>query len=194
MADANDYTEQLKKLSPPGQAWPTEDDSLWVKLLSAIAQELARVDARATQLVDEALPDTTYDMLTDWERVAGLPDPCSGLGASIAIRRKDLLAQITARGGQSPQYFIDVAAELGYTISVTEFNQFRVGRNAVGDALRGEDWEYTWQVNSALDTVTYFFAGQNGAGDALAEWGNERLECVITARKPAHTIVLFSYS
>lgn len=194
MADSNEYTQQLIKLSPTGKAWPTESDSVWATLLNAIAQEFARVDARANELLNEIYPDTTTELLPDWERVAGLPDPCSGLGASVAIRRRDLLAKITARGGQSPQYFIDLAASLGYTITITEFDEFIVDVNAVEDALLGEAWAYSWQVNAGLNTVTYFTVGSNSTGDALAEWGNERLECVITARKPAHTVVLFAYT
>lgn len=194
MADAEKYKQQLIKLSPTGKAWPTEDSSTWVKLLEAIAQEFARVDVRAYQLLNEAFPDTTNEMLPDWERVAGLPDPCSGLGASITIRRRDLIAKITSQGVTTPQNFIDFAESLGYEITITEFDQFRVDENAVGDPLCGEDWEYTFQVNSALNTITYFHVGNDTAGTALAEWGNERLECVITARKPSHTIVLFAYT
>jgi uncharacterized protein YmfQ (DUF2313 family) len=193
MADSDQYTQALLKLCPTGKAWPTESESNWYKLLEALAQELMRIDTTATDLLNEIFPDTTTQLLPDWERVAGLPDPCSGLGATIAIRRKDLLAKITARGGQSPQYFIDVAAQLGYEISITEFDPFQVDISSVDDGLYSEEWQLAWQVNSALNTIIPFVAGGNSAGDALRTWGNERLECIITARKPAHTILLFAY-
>ena len=194
MVNEDDYKEQLKKLSPTGKAWTTENDSLWVKLLSAIAREFARIDARANQLIDETLPSTTIELLSDWERIAGLPDPCSGIGASIPIRRKDLLTKITARGGQTSRYFIDVASQLGYSITITEFKPFCAGSSRAGDPCQEEDWRFVWRINAPTTTITPFLAGQNSAGDALRVWGNERLECVIKKRKPAHTALLFGYS
>ncbi len=194
MASADDYTQQLINLSPQGLAWPTESTSTWYLLLQAAAQELARVDARANELLNEIFPDTTNELLTDWERVAGLPDECSELGESTSIRRENLLAKLTWRGGATPQYFIDIGETLGFTITITEFDQFRVDINAVGDPLAGWEWEYAWQINSALNTVTTFKVGTDRAGDPLRSWGNDRIECFYNRIKPAHTILLFAYS
>jgi uncharacterized protein YmfQ (DUF2313 family) len=191
---ATDYKEQLKKLSPEGKAWPIEDDSNWVRLLDAIAQECARIDAMGVLLIDESFPDTTTLLLENWERVLGLPDECSELGESTAIRRLNVLSKIASRGGQTPQYYINIAAGLGYTITITEFNQFRVGISSVGDPLYGEEWEHAWQVNAPLNSIIEFKVGQSAVGDALREWGNDRLECVMNKLKPAHTVVIFSYT
>jgi len=38
----------------------------------------------------------------------------------------------------------------------------------------------------------YFRAG-SGAGERLAAWGNDKLECVIAGKSPAHTMPLFAY-
>src|SRR5690242_18914881 len=92
-SSANDYKKQLKKLTPQGKCWPTEDTSTFVKLLDAISQEFSRVDARASELLDESFPDTTSELLTNWERIAGLPDECSELGESYEIRRKNLISK-----------------------------------------------------------------------------------------------------
>jgi uncharacterized protein YmfQ (DUF2313 family) len=189
----DDYKQQLINLSPKGLAWPTEDGSNWIKLLDAIAQEFARVDARCSDLINEALPDTTTELLPNWEQIAGLPDECSELGDSYSIRRLNLIAKLASRGGQSPSYYISVALALGYEITVTEFDQFRADINSAGDPVNGEAWEYTWRVNAPLNSIVYFRASLSAAGEPLAEWGNDRLECVINKLKPAHTIVLFSY-
>ena len=137
---------------------------------------------------------TTNQLLPNWERVLGLPDDCSELGESTTIRRLNVLAKLATRGGQSPQYFIDVAAALGYTIAITEFDVFRAGVSSAGDPVYSEEWEYAWQVNAPETTVVYFAASTSVAGDPLADWGNDRLECVITNLKPAHTHVLFAYA
>lgn len=191
---ADEYRQQLQKLAPQGIAWPTEPTSNWVKFLDALAQEFARVDARANELIDESFPDTTTELLPNWERVAGLPDDCNGvIGETYQIRRLNLLAKLAARGGQSIAYFIEVMGVLGFTITITEYDRFRVNRNRMGDALNGEDWEYTFTVNAPTETIFWFRAGQAAAGEPLASWGNERLECNMNKLKPAHTLALFAY-
>lgn len=187
-----DYLQQLQALLPQGPAWSREQDTVLTKLLTAFAEEFARVDLRIDNLLNEADPRTTNELLTDWERVAGLPDLCTGIPATIALRRELLVSKLTNVGGQSRQFFIDLAAKLGYTITITEFKRFRVN-SRVNDPLNDADWTYVWRVNSAQNTVRKFtVAGR--VNEPLASWGNTALECVITRLKPAHTHVQFAYS
>lgn len=192
---ADHYREQLKALLPPGRAFPRERGTTLDGLLDALAQELARIDARADRLVTEAVPLTTAELLTDWERVAGLPDNCSSLLAeTLQGRRADLVSKLVSRGGQSPAYFISLAAALGYEVTIEEFRPFRAGMSAAGDELTNGDWVFSWRVRAPEVTVIRFRAGQSAAGEPLAKWGNAALECRISHNKPAHTIVLFAYS
>ena len=191
---ADQYREQLKALLPPGRAFPRERGSTLDDLLDAMAQELARIDTRADRLPTEAVPSTTAELLTDWERVAGLPDNCSGLlSDTLQGRRADLVSKLTSRGGQSPAYFISLAAALGYEVTIQEFRPFRAGMSEAGDALTNGDWVYTWRVRAPEVTVTFFRAGQSAAGEPLARWGNAALECRIRQNKPAHTNLIFAY-
>jgi len=186
-----DYLQQLQALLPQGPAWSREQDTVLTKLLTAFAEEFARVDLRTDNLLNEADPRTTNELLTDWERVAGLPDLCTGIPATIALRRELLVSKLTNVGGQSRQFFIDLAAKLGYTITITEFKRFRVN-SRVNDPLNDADWTYVWRVNAAQNTVRKFtVAGR--VNEPLASWGNTALECVITRLKPAHTHVQFAY-
>lgn len=190
---AADYLNQLQALLPHGPAWPREPDALLTRMLSGFAEELARVDARLAVLVNEADPRGTYELLTDWERVAGLPDSClAGATQSTAERRSALVARLTTIGGQTPAYFVALAASLGYAVTVSEFRPYRVN-SAVNDPIYGELWIFVWQVNSALDTVRRFTV-QGAVDDPLASWGNAILECAISRLKPAHTKVLFAYT
>lgn len=191
---ADQYREQLKALLPPGRAFPRERGSTLDNLLDAMAQELARLDARADRLTTEAVPSTTAELLTDWERVAGLPDSCSGLlSDTLQGRRADLVSKLISRGGQSPAYFIELAAALGYEVTIEEFRPFRAGWSRAGDALTNGDWVYTWRVRAPEVTVTHFRAGQSAAGEPLVRWGNEALECRIRQNAPAHTNIIFAY-
>lgn len=193
-SSAADYLQQLINLSPQGLAWPTDPNSNWVKLLDALAQTLARIDTQAVLLSNEAFPDTTTQLLPDWERVAGLPDNCSSLGDTYEIRRFNLITKLTNAGGQSIQYFINYAATLGYTITITEFIPFMVGRSHVGDPICGKDWWFAWEIHAPLNSIVYFRADSGAAEEPLESWGNTRLECEINNIKPAHTIALFAYA
>lgn len=194
MRTAAEYVEQLKMLLPPGKAIPREPGTNIDLLLDGIAQELARLDARGIYLASDANPGSTTELLSDWERVAGLPDKCSGtLEDTLQGRRSALLAKLTSTGGQSVQYFIEVAASLGYDVTITEFHPFQAGVSHAGDPVSNGDWVYTWRVNAPETTIVPFRAGQSAAGEPLASWGNDMLECKINKLKPAHTIVLFGY-
>lgn len=191
---AAEYREQLKLLLPPGRALPREPGTSIDALLDGMAEELARVDARGDQLVVEALPSTTSEMLADWERVAGLPDKCSGtLETTLQGRRNVLVSKLNSTGGQSIQYFIGVAKALGYDVTISEFRPFRAGLSQAGDPLTNGDWVYTWRVNATETTIIEFRAGLSAAGEPLRTWGNDTLECKINQLKPAHTIVLYGY-
>lgn len=190
-----DYLNQLQALLPPGPAWPRDADAPLTRLLDALSVELARVDGQAWRLVEEADPRTTAELFLDWERVAALPDPCAeafGGEQTMSQRRAALVGRLTTLGGQSPAYFIGVAAAIGYAITITEFPRFTVN-SAVSEAIYGGAWNFAWQVNAALNTVTTFNV-KSTVADPLAAWGNALLECVIERLKPAHTDVLFSYT
>lgn len=188
------YLAQIQALLPRGAAWPTEPDLVMTETLRALADELARVDARADDLLDEADPRTTGELLTDWEQAYALPDPCTSQPDITIERRAALVEKVARIGGQTPQYFIDVAALLGFTITITEYRPFRVGINRCGDELLGEPWWFAWRVNGPLDTFTYFICGRSRCGDPLRDWGNDLLECVIRRLAPAHTVPIFSYT
>jgi len=63
---ADDYLHQLQALLPSGPAWPRDRDAVLTQLLAAFAEEFARIDARTAQLIEEADPRATYDLLADW--------------------------------------------------------------------------------------------------------------------------------
>lgn len=195
MSKVLDYIEQLASLLPPGIAIRRETDTDVYKLLNGMAEELARIDARGDDVLRESDPRTTVELIGEWETQVGLPDECLGdIDQTLQQRRNAVVARLTGRGGQSRQFFIDLAASLGYTVTITEFRPFRAGISEAGDALTNGDWIFTWRVNAPETTITYFRAGASTAGEPLRAWGNEQLECAIERVAPAHTIVQFAYS
>ncbi len=188
---AEQYREQLLAASPRGDAWPRDPDSVFAETLHGLAIELARIDARGDDLIEEADPRTTLELLTDWERAFGLPEKCLALPDTLEERRLVLHEKVTRIGGQSPGYYIAVAARLGFVITITEFRPYTVA-DTVDTPIYGIDWIFAWRVNAPAETVRYFTV-PSGVNEPLADWGNEILECVISRLKPAHTHVQFAY-
>lgn len=172
------YLRHLQALLPRGFAWPRAEGSNLTALLRVLSAELARVDQRAEQLLDEADPRSTSEMLTDWETAVGLPDPCSGQLETVAQRIDVLVTKVNLVGRQSPQFFIDLAAGLGYSITIDE--------QVDGDP-------YKWRVNAPSETIRIFTAGSGRAGEPLRSGNNQLLECAINRLCPAHTQVVFGY-
>lgn len=189
-----DYRQQMQALLPQGAAWPRDEDAQLTQLLRALAEEYARVDGRAIQLVEEADPRTAAELLTDWERVAGLPDNCSGLLAETQQgRRHDLVSKLVSQGGQSRAYFVELARAMGFTVKISEYRPFRVGVAHAGDQLSNGDWRHTWSVRAPINTTVKFRVGVSAVGEPLALWGNASMECRIRHYRPAHTNLFFSY-
>lgn len=188
LATQADYQAHLLALRPPGPAWATEDAHL-----AAAAAECAREHNRAVDLVNEADPRTTYELLADWERVAGLPDPCTPADASIEARRLSLVQRLTMLGGASRQYFIDLAAALGYPgATVTEFRPFTCASECEDSLTQAPNWPHTWQLNLAETRITNMTC-TSACNAALRSWGDFTIECVVRRLRPAQTHVLFAY-
>jgi uncharacterized protein YmfQ (DUF2313 family) len=197
MFDAIAYRDQLLQLLPPGKALPRDPGSDLAGLAHGLGEEMARIDARIDLLLDEAHPLTTLELLSDWERVAGLPDTCTGVPDTISERRVALANKIAQRGGQSIAFYTDITARLGYLVEIIEFTSLDAGFGA-GEECNGDAWRFAWRVDVLLNegpqdfAIAEFCAGDD-VGDLLVGFGALNLECLISRAKPAHTEVIFAY-
>lgn len=187
------HRDLLKLLLPP-----TSYDTSAPALSAEVSAEGNALDT-ALRSVDQILLEmdarTTSLMLADWERVLGLPDPClvaAGVTPTISQRREAVVARLNMRGSQSASFFIALAASLGYTITITELHEQTV-EDHVDYPNYGAPWKFVWQVNGVLNTIREFNVNDS-VDDPLASWGNAPLECILNRFKPAHTLVIFSYS
>lgn len=191
---AADFTGAILACLPTGLVWPREPDSVLARILGTLAPSYARQTDRAGYLLTDAFPDTTLELLPEWEATLGLPDPCAGSNPTLQQRQAQVRARFRADGGQSAAYLTAAAARLGYAITITQFQAFKCGASRCGDPLCGEAWAHAFQVNAPPQTITYFRAGASAAGEPLQAWGNSVLQCEITALAPAHTVPIFLYA
>ena len=187
------YKSTLLNLLPVGLAWPREKGTNLDNFITAVAEEPNRVDLRVEDMLKESYPLTSSELLPDWERITGLPGECQEAPETLQFRREAVDQKLASTGGQSKQFYIDLAAKIGFEVTITEYQPFKVGRNTMGQPLNGDDWAYAWQVNAPEETIRDFKTGNSAVGEPLRIWGNEILECVIGQVKPAHTYVLFAY-
>lgn len=183
--------------------------------LRGLAQVFGFCDARAADLLEiESDPRRTAELLPDWERNWGLPDPCfSPMPMTLEDRRRILLLKMTLLGAQSREWFIKWAQFLGYTIYITEYAPFMSGVSRCGNtsaeeiAAGGDQYHMRWYVGPAEmrffwtvhvmnARLTWFRCGVGQCGiDHLLTIGLALdLECMIRRWKPAHTEVVFDYS
>jgi uncharacterized protein YmfQ (DUF2313 family) len=139
---------------------------------------------RAGQLLAEVFPDLTDELMSDWERICGL---IPGDNDTLQLRRQRLVAKMRETGCLSIPYFIQLAANLGFTITIEELPKNYTGY--------GDESVFLWRitVQDIETTVYYFRAGESRAGELLSWWGVAELEDIINDLKPAHTDVLFVY-
>jgi uncharacterized protein YmfQ (DUF2313 family) len=190
----DDYAQVLADLLPRGLAWPRDPASIIMATMRGLAEEFARVTQRDCDLLGESYPCGASETLTDWERVCGLPDPCTGPLDTLQQRRLAVCGVLAARGGQAKEYFIQLLADHGYTVKITEHTPFRVDLNHVEQPLYDSAWWFAWTVSTAgAIAITYFRTDQSAADEPLASWGDKQLECLILKHAPAHTIPMFEY-
>lgn len=198
---------------PVGQSWPVNNpESVMYRVLTGLAEYWGFVDGRAADLLEiESDPRTTYELLTDWERNWGLPEPCWPPATTLSERRKMLVFKMTLLGAQSRQWFYDTAEWLGYTIRITEYAPYMCGVSMVGDTRgifnEGDPDHYRWQLGppemrfywtvhvDALKLLKFYVSeSQCGIDRLLTIRHAEDLECVLNEWKPAHTQIIFDYS
>lgn len=190
---SDDLLSALQRHLPRGRAWPRDPNSVQTQTLAALALTFQRLTGRAANLLIDSFPETTIELLPEWEETLGLPDPCAGVSPTIALRQAQVIARFTSGGGQSIAYFIAFAKALGYDITITQFAPFTFGR-PFGMPFGGEEWAFVWQVNAPQFTVEFFKFGSDAFGEAFSTFGNTVLQCELQRLAPAHTTVIFNYS
>lgn len=159
------------------------------KILMAFASELERFQTRVTELINEAIPGLSRQLLPEWEKDLGLPDTCSKLAQTEEERAIIAHAKYTGKySGQSRQFFIDYAEKLGFSITVSDTPggaPFRVDKSRVDRTpLRGIDGARLGSVGVLqkwLITVT-----------SLSPSVDLRyLKCRFEQLKPAHTQIIW---
>jgi len=189
-----EWDGEVKNLLPTGIAWNYDEGSNTDLLIKAIETELERSEHAGVDMFYNVLPETTTSLLTDWERICGLPSSCTQFVDFTADeRRENVVAKLNETGGQSRAYFLNIADKLGYeNAEIVEYEPVRIG-DTIDNAIHDESWVFVWDLVNDGGKMAEARIGESVVGDALRRWGNEALECAIRENAPAHTLVRFVY-
>lgn len=173
------------------------------RLMSCFATELDRFEDDINKLRIESVPGLSINLLSDWERVAGLPDECSPLAGTISQRQQIVHAKITQSKGNfqsdfisgNQEYFIQYALSLGIVITIDE--------DVVGTPFR-----VTHKTLNVIQRVSRMPAPDGVDGSRLSSIGSlhywvvnvlsdpftniNTMKCVFYKIKPAHTFLSFN--
>lgn len=113
------WGDALLQQMPRGRAWPREPDAELPKYVQAFARRLAELELSADQLLLEMRPETTVQLLLEWEEYLGLPE-CEATEQSFERRRAAVVEKYHRKGGLQIWMIEQIAAALGFTIKVHE--------------------------------------------------------------------------
>jgi len=171
------YRYVMQNLLPQGPIWKFEDDSDMVALLEALSYTFYRLELRAQDLLKEFVPETMTELLSDWERVLGLPGTNPLPPTTVADRRIAVKALLNGYNSPTKSNFEDTLVNAGLDVVVEhqQFNSFVAG-SLVGDPITEKEWKYVWSL---------YMIGVDG------EVQDELLKYLIGLTYPLHTQPVF---
>jgi len=185
------YRTLLAQHLPPGPVWDIDSQAGIKGLLGGLSLELKAVHNRIVDLMREADPRTTSELLALWLEELGIPGACGVLPADADDQRAMLAAKVAAAGGQTADYLVGVARRalevLEYTqadrdavyIEVRPYGRpFRAWRSRAWDAANGLGAMFYWRIHLPSDLT----APQRAV-----------IECILDDVAPAHTVPEFAY-
>lgn len=185
---ADDYAGALLALLPPGPAFPRDRDTVLAKVVAGLAAPNHDSNVAADDLLVQAFPSTVGDLLPEWEQTLGLE---AGV-LSEAARRAAVVDALTNVGSISEAFYVELAASLGYSITVERFDVHDADQD-VDTPINSDEWAHTWRVHApAASASTYTLTAD--VVHEVADFGIPALDEALGTHKPAHTICIMRYT
>lgn len=113
------WGDALLQQMPRGRAWPRDPDANLPKYVMGFAKRLAQLELSADQLLLEMRPETTVQLLPEWEEYLELPE-CDAAVQTFEQRRAAVVEKYHRKGGLQTWMIEQIAAALGFTVKVSE--------------------------------------------------------------------------
>ncbi|MDA6628840.1 DUF2313 domain-containing protein, partial [Escherichia coli] len=93
-----EWLTALQQVMPRGKAWPRDNDADLNRFLRALAARLTRIEYDASRLHVEMRPETTLQLLPEWEQYLALPE-CGIAATTTEARRRAVVEKYRRKGG-----------------------------------------------------------------------------------------------
>lgn len=113
------WTHVLQQLMPVGKAWSRDASSDLHRLVNTLAKRYQRAEVNAHKLRSEMRPETTVQMMDDWETYLGLPE-CSSSNITFEARRAAVVEKHHRKGGLAAWQIQKLCEDLGFEVEVKE--------------------------------------------------------------------------
>lgn len=170
------WVTALFQLAPTGPAWDVAPDTSKFQTFQALADNYARFDSAVIDLLSEMSPATTTFLIDEWELDFNLPDPCISDNLTIEQRRLNLQAKVIRKDALTVEFLETLGDFLNLDITVV-----------VTDIL-----EIT--VFAGPTAITQEFNCNSACNEPLRNFGNQVLECTISAAVIAGADVIYKYA
>ncbi|EOI6871214.1 YmfQ family protein [Yersinia enterocolitica] len=187
----DEWLHALQQVMPRGKAWPRELNADLTRFLRALARRLSCVEGDGDALLSEMRPETTFQLLPDWENYLGLPD-CELDGVTVEDRRRAAVEKHHRKGGLAPWQIEDVAKALGFTVTVRVILPHHCMRSCMHPLYPAR---YRWLLQiDVRDIQGGRFTCMNNVLTPLLSNRARNLECVLSKYRLAGTGYEYFYS
>jgi uncharacterized protein YmfQ (DUF2313 family) len=187
---ATDWANQCMTYLPDGPAWNKNPSSNMYQAILALMGTFVDHQTSAANLLPDAFPATTVDLLPEWQTALGLPDSCSPTVQTLAQAQQQVLARFAGVLGQSVPFLIQYAAMFGFTITITEFAVFSCNSNCNAPLANSANYV---QINLPNVQLSFFEVGTGEMGDPLVSTAPfDLLECELDRVMPATAVPFFN--
>lgn len=163
------------------------------KVLIGLACEWLRFRDKVDEVYDEYDINNTTQLIEEWEKTVGIPDDCFGNTGTIEERRINVLLKLAGVNATTAKQFEDIAAILGFTVTVTNGVDSSTFPMTLPFVLLSED-EAPFTIVVTLDASLKPSGLPLTLPFTLTEQAPAILECFFEKLKPANTIIIFRYS
>ena len=179
------YIKALFNLLPEGFVIPKEaDNSELGGVLDVIAQSLQDAETAADSLRNDLFPDTVSPFTDDWHRILGFPR-CGIVPATQQSKVDVNLAWLNINEFSNAQFYIDIAAVLGFTIIIEDLGGATT--NTIEKIINGgftadSDWTKGtgWAIAAGVASKSAGTASNLSQADAVVQTASYDVEFTIS--------------
>ena len=139
------FRSAVLSLLPRGPIWSRSVDGVLYKLASIWAQTFQRNGERSANLLTDAFPATTDELLPEWQKTLGLPDAVQTTTPTLSQAQGQVVARLCGDQSISIPALEDLAKTLGYSATATPCSASYFGM-PFGSPFGGEEWNFVYVI------------------------------------------------